>query len=187
MRYQYFRWHRKWLWSFELSFWDDPLWPQAFSFFSFISVAEQEMRSWPRSALVCRTSRLALLIWLLCRLPFSWLKYFLNKMFEVYFVYKTAKCLYGVNCLSLVTFSFQLPLFFVSPDGGMSIYWLTTFPGNSTIMVFTFSASDGTFAFLTDNQEVRFFLNGYEFTETENIRPKKERSTTTFKLNLHSI
>ena len=54
------------------------------------------------------------------------------------------------------------------------MYWLTSFPGNSTIMVFAFSAADGTFAFLTDNQEVRFFLSGYNFTERENIRPKKK-------------
>ncbi|KAL9954498.1 hypothetical protein ACROYT_G042046 [Oculina patagonica] len=43
---------------------------------------------------------------------------------------------------------------FYSPDGGISIHWLTDFPGNSTIMVFTSSPFDGMFAFLTDNQEV---------------------------------
>ena len=59
-----------------------------------------------------------------------------------------------MNCLSPVTIYFELALFHFSPDGGISIHWLTDFPGNSTIMVFTSSASDGTYAFLTDNQEV---------------------------------
>ena len=56
----------------------------------------------------------------------------------------------------LVTLFLKLiPLFPFSPDGGISIHWLTDFPGNSTIMVFTSSPFDATFAFLTDNQEVK--------------------------------
>ncbi|KAJ7371019.1 hypothetical protein OS493_028176 [Desmophyllum pertusum] len=42
----------------------------------------------------------------------------------------------------------------INPDGGISIHWLTSFPGNSTITVYTSSLFDGTFAFLTDNQEI---------------------------------
>ncbi|CAH3111707.1 unnamed protein product [Porites lobata] len=41
-----------------------------------------------------------------------------------------------------------------SPYGGHSIHWLTNFPGNSSIMVFTSSPFDGKFAFLTDDQQV---------------------------------
>ncbi|XP_068749134.1 LOW QUALITY PROTEIN: cation channel sperm-associated auxiliary subunit gamma-like [Montipora capricornis] len=44
--------------------------------------------------------------------------------------------------------------FLYSPDGGLSIHWLTSFPRNSTIVVFTSSPFDGTFAFLTNHQEV---------------------------------
>ncbi|PFX25178.1 Cation channel sperm-associated protein subunit gamma [Stylophora pistillata] len=43
---------------------------------------------------------------------------------------------------------------FFSPDGGTSIHWLKSFSGNSNITVFTSSMLDGTFAFLTDSQEV---------------------------------
>jgi len=41
-----------------------------------------------------------------------------------------------------------------SPDGGHSIRWLTSFPSNSTIVVFTSSPFDGLFAFLTHDREV---------------------------------
>ena len=44
--------------------------------------------------------------------------------------------------------------FLLSPDGGHSFHWLTNFPGNSSIMVFTSSPFDGKFAFLTDDQQV---------------------------------
>ena len=45
---------------------------------------------------------------------------------------------------------------FYSPDSGITVHWLISFSGNSTITVFTTSLFDGTFAFLTDSQEVRF-------------------------------
>lgn len=45
---------------------------------------------------------------------------------------------------------------FSSPDSGITVHWLISFSGNSTITVFTTSLFDGTFAFLTDSQEVRF-------------------------------
>ena len=69
---------------------------------------------------------------------------------------KTESAFNYIFILSLVSLS----LFFlfnplISPDGGISIHWLTDFPGNSTIAVFTSSPFDGTFAFLTDSQEVR--------------------------------
>ena len=44
--------------------------------------------------------------------------------------------------------------FLLSPDGGHSFRWLTNFPGNSGIMVFTSSPFNGKFAFLTDDQQV---------------------------------
>ena len=74
-------------------------------------------------------------------------------------------------CISLnasYSYPFLTSNFLFSPDGGISIHWLTDFPGNSTIMVFTSCASDGTFAFLTDNQEVSFVVNMYNFAKSEN-------------------
>lgn len=50
--------------------------------------------------------------------------------------------------------SYELFVFLLSPDGGHSFHWLTNFPGNSSIMVFTSSPFDGKFAFLTDDQQV---------------------------------
>ena len=47
-------------------------------------------------------------------------------------------------------------------------------------MVLTSSVSDGTFAFLTDNQEVNFVVM-YNFAKSENYSIKEEKSTATFK------
>ena len=66
----------------------------------------------------------------------------------VFFLYLFFFCIVFVFVVVVV-------VFFFSPDSGISIHWLTSFSGNSTITVFTSSPFDGTFAFLTDNQEVR--------------------------------
>ena len=57
----------------------------------------------------------------------------------------------SLSCLLIPT---GCLFFLLSPDGGHSFHWLTNFPGNSSIMVFTSSPFDGKFAFLTDDQQV---------------------------------
>ena len=60
----------------------------------------------------------------------------------------------NVRVTELPVNSYGCLFFLLSPNGGNSIHWLTNFPGNSNIMVFTSTPFDGKFAFLTDDQQV---------------------------------
>lgn len=61
--------------------------------------------------------------------------------------------LHGTRVCPNLIFAFYIRIC-SSPDGGVSLHWLTGYPGHSVITVFTCSPLDGTYAFLTELQEV---------------------------------